>query len=90
MFKSGGKLLSPLEIETALLRFAAVKEVRCGKELHPLLGFVPVAEVVLKDDAETNEQDLYDHCATYLQPHAIPRRFEFRTSFGVATSGKRL
>lgn len=90
MFKSGGKLLSPLEIETALLQFGPVKEAWCGKEAHPLLGFVPVAEVVLKKDAATTEQDLHDHCAMSLQQHAIPRRFEFRASFAIATSGKRL
>jgi long-chain acyl-CoA synthetase len=89
MFKSGGKLVSPREVETVLLQFAPVKEARVRPEVHPILGFVPVAEVVLHDSAPLTAQALQAHCRLHLQEHAIPRRFDLVEAMSLGPSGKR-
>jgi long-chain acyl-CoA synthetase len=89
MFKCGGKLVSPLEVEAVLLLCAPVKEARVRKEAHPILGFVPVAEVVLHGNARIAAPDLQAHCRLHLQQHAIPRRFDLVEAMPLGPSGKR-
>ncbi|MFD1807453.1 hypothetical protein ACFSHQ_02860 [Gemmobacter lanyuensis] len=84
----GGKLVNPAEVEAVLLSHSAVAEARCIRQAHPLLGFVPVAEVVLRDGSSSVVADLREHCRAALESHARPRQIEVRSDFPIAPSGK--
>jgi acyl-CoA synthetase (AMP-forming)/AMP-acid ligase II len=89
MFKCGGKLVSPAEVEAVLSRLEGVAEARCTKEAHSLLGWVPVADVVPRDGAELTAGQVLDHCRGLLQQHAVPRRVHFLSEMPLRPSGKR-
>ncbi len=89
IFKSRGKLVSPNEVEAVLLEYAAIKEAACHKEPHEIFGFVLAAQIVLHDDANVSISQIRAHCAVSLQPHSIPKRFDFLDSFPNSNSGKR-
>ena len=90
VFKSGGKLVNPLEVEEALLSHQAVKEVLCTPEPHKILGLVPVATVVPKHGMTLDLKDIVAHCSAVLQPHAVPKKITLAQTLPVAASGKRL
>lgn len=88
LFKTGGKLVNPLEIEDLLMRHPAVHDAACHAQEHRLLGLVPVAEVVLESGADTDLAALKLHCST-LEHHARPHRIDIVPALEMAASGKR-
>lgn len=89
LFKSGGKLVNPNEVEAVLMQHPAVKDARCKAAPHPQLGLVPIAEIVLQAGTTATAPNLQEHCKASLQQQAVPRRIEFKFSFPVNPSGKR-
>ena len=89
LFKTGGKLINPQEIEDFMMRRPDVRCALCWPEKHPLLGFAPVVEVVLEDGSKSNSRDLMEYCSS-LASHETPRRIEIRSTLENAASGKRV
>jgi len=89
LFKTGGKLVNPLDIEDLLMRHPDVRDAACRPEAHRLLGLVPVAEVVLAPGSETGPADLKAFCGA-LEPHAVPHRIDVLSELALAASGKRI
>ncbi|MBW6419744.1 class I adenylate-forming enzyme family protein [Celeribacter sp. PS-C1] len=89
LFKTGGKLINPLEIEALLMRHPDVRDAVCHAEDHRLLGLVPVAQVVLKEGAQTDSATLIAHCAV-LETHAVPHRIDILRALCISASGKRV
>jgi len=90
LFKSGGKLISPAEIENVLLRHSAVAEANCIKIDHPILGYAPVAEVILKGGCNVDAEVLKKECERQLQPHSVPRSIRITKLFSLSGSGKKV
>ena len=88
MFKSGGKLVNPNTIERILIQHHGVQQARCRVEPHPILGFVPVADVVAKTGHQPTEADLKTHCEYHLDSHAVPRKFHRLAQLPINHSGK--
>ncbi len=89
MFKSGGKLVSPSEVEAVLLGHPAVLQATCRHEAHPVLGFVPVADVILHPGQSVTPAQIIAQCRAALQPHAVPRRIALQATLTLSPSGKR-
>lgn len=89
LFKSGGKLVNPAAIEGLLVSHDDIVEARCRQELHEMLGFVPIVEIVPNKSASVDISELRALCQKKLPRHEVPRRFEIRERFAIAPSGKR-
>ncbi len=90
IFRSGGKLVNPEAVERILASHPNIRDAVCYPESHPLLGLVPVAEVVLAPEVSFDLNSLRELCAKHVEPHAIPRRIVAAEAWGeLAESGKR-
>ena len=88
LFKSGGKLVNPTEIEAVLGRHPLVRQVVCRGEPHDLLGLIVVAEVVPEGPFPDAEATLRRHCEDHLEAQAIPREIRLIDRLPVSASGK--
>src|SRR5262245_42157492 len=69
-----GEKISPLEVDEALLRHAAVEQAVTFAMDDPLLGEDVAAAVVLAPDVAADERALQDFVAGQLAPFKVPRR----------------
>jgi acyl-CoA synthetase (AMP-forming)/AMP-acid ligase II len=86
LINRGGEKISPLEIDDALLRHAAVAEAIAFAVPHPTLGEEINAAVVLKGEA--SEADLRAHCARLLAEFKVPRKIHIRDELPRGATGK--
>lgn len=77
MIKSGGFLVSPLEIEQVLLRHAAIKEAAVIGVPHERWGEAVRAIVVLKAGEKITVEELKAHCRGHLAGFQVPKTFEY-------------
>ena len=72
---SGGENISSVEVEGTLLRHPAVQEVAVVGLPHERWGEAPYAFVVLKDGAQSSQEDLIgfsrDRLAHFKAPHGV-------------------
>jgi acyl-coenzyme A synthetase/AMP-(fatty) acid ligase len=89
IFRSGGRLVNPEAVERVLVAHPAVEDAVCRAEPHPVLGLVPVAEVVVRPGKTFDEASLRTFCVARVEPHAVPRRITPVAAGELAESGKR-
>lgn len=89
IFRSGGRLVNPEAVERVLASHPSVADAVCIAEPHPVLGLVPVAEVVLRADAIFDQAGLKALCVGRIEAHAVPRRLTQVEARALAESGKR-
>ena len=89
IFRSGGRLVNPEAVERVLVAQPGVEDAVCRAESHPLLGLVPVAEVVMEPQATFDAVALREGCRSRIEPHALPRRIVEAEPWSLAESGKR-
>ena len=87
MMISGGINIYPEEIEEVLLGHESIEECCVVAETHSLLGEVPIAKIVLKDDLCSEEQ-LKKYLKKHLSDYKIPVRFDFVDSLPKTYNGK--
>lgn len=76
MIISGGINVYPEEIEEVLMNHVAVAECCVIAENHLLLGEVPIAKIVLKENNYSKE-NFREYLQRYLSDYKIPYRFDF-------------
>jgi len=77
------------EVEGVLGRHPAVRECRVFARVHPQLGEIPVAEIVLVDPAhEPKKGELLAHCRAELPSYKIPRELSFVAELERTVTGK--
>ena len=81
MIIRGGENLYPKEIEAVLAEHEAVLEAAVIGAPHPLLGEVPVAQVVLVPGTTTTIDELLEHCRKLLAKIKVPVRLEIVSDF---------
>jgi long-chain acyl-CoA synthetase len=74
-----GRKVFPEEIELVLNRHPAVRESRVYGRVHPHLGEVVEAEVVLSE-AEADPETVRDFCRAHLASYKIPSRLHVVSS----------
>lgn len=84
---SGGINLYPEEIEEVLMLHPYVKEVCVLSEDHNILGEIPIAKIVLKDNANKSI-DLRGFCSEKLTDYKIPSRFDIVDELNKTYNGK--
>ena len=87
---TGGENVVPTEVEEVLMRHPSVAEAAAVGRSDPEWQEAVVAAVVLRDGAETSEEELRKHCAAELANFKVPKRFEFVGELPRTASGKLL
>ena len=85
---SGGENISSVEVEGCLLRHAAVQEVAVVGMPHEKWGESPHAFVVLRDGAETTEDELKLHVRANLAHFKTPQWVSFVDDLPKTATGK--
>lgn len=86
---SGGINVYPEEIEEVLTEHYAIQEAYVFGEDDNILGEVPVAKVVLKENnEETTEGEIKNYCLDKLASYKVPKNIEFVNSLEKTTTGK--
>ena len=91
LFKSRGYLLSPQEIENALLRHPAVAEVAVIGIPDKIMGNQVAAYVVPTADANCNDalsSEILETVRSLIAPYKVPRTVTFRESLPKNPVGK--
>jgi acyl-CoA synthetase (AMP-forming)/AMP-acid ligase II len=89
MIISGGENIYPAEIENVILGHSGVAEVAVIGAPSAKWGESPVAVVVRKDAALT-DQDVLGHCAGKLARYKLPKRVYFTEAIPRTPTGKAL
>ncbi len=85
---SGGFNIYPREIEEVLAEHPAVAEVAVAGAPDAVRGEVPVAYVVLRDQAPPDGEALIAHCRVQLASFKVPRRVVFLERLPKTALGK--
>lgn len=88
IFRSGGRLVNPSEIERLIVLYPGVIDAVCRPEAHEFLGLVPVVEVVARNGEALNVGDIQTYCSTVMEAHILPRKITVVRDREVAESGK--
>jgi acyl-CoA synthetase (AMP-forming)/AMP-acid ligase II len=77
VIKTGGYKVSAVELDHVIGRHPDVEQVATVGVPDDVKGEVPVAAVVLRDGADTPEQEILEHAKRHLAPYKRPRRVIF-------------
>jgi len=83
-----GISVSPREIEKILCEHPSVKEAAVVPRPDYMLGEVPVAVVVVRDEAPRDAEPILDHCRRNMAPFKIPREIRFVPALPRNAQGK--
>jgi O-succinylbenzoic acid--CoA ligase len=87
---TGGKNVSPDEVEQALLEHPAVADAAVHGREDPEWQHAVVASVVLVGGVDVTEDDLRAFCRDHLAPHKVPKAIEFVDELPRNAQGKLL
>ena len=88
MINVSGNKVFPEEIESVLNTHPDIVACRVFGQVHPLLGEVVCAEVVLTQQAEWNEEAVLQFCRQRLSTYKVPLRLQTVTQINCTASGK--
>ena len=88
VIKSRGEKVSPREVENVLYDLPGVVEAVVIGEADQLLGQAVAAYIVQAADAALTAQEVFRHCARFLEDFMIPRRVEFIAAMPRTATGK--
>jgi fatty-acyl-CoA synthase len=88
MIVSGGENIASSEVERVLYEHPSVLEVAVVGTPHERWGEVPVAFVVLRNDATATPEDLIDHCRRQLAKFKVPTAITMIDALPRNPSGK--
>ena len=83
-----GENISPLAIENALMNHPAPAEVAAIGIMDDRLGEKVKVCIILREDADTTEQELKEFCRKNLAAFMTPDLIEFHESFPKPATGK--
>ncbi len=83
-----GMNVYPRMLEEVLYQHPAVLEAAVVGEPHGSHGEIPVAYLVVREDAATEAADLREHCRTSLAQYQLPRKFFFLQALPKNAAGK--
>jgi long-chain acyl-CoA synthetase len=84
-----GMKIFPFEVESLLNTHPLVKESLCFGRPHPEYGQLPIAKIVLKNNARAlNPETLRKFCYQHLASYKVPKEFEFVSCLPKTVSGK--
>lgn len=88
LFKSGGQVVSPKEVEAVLHELPGVVEAVVIGVPDELLGNAIKAVLAVEAGAALAAGDVTAHCRARLEPHLVPRHVELREHLPKTLAGK--
>jgi len=88
MIISGGENIYPLEIEQVIGELPSVDEVAVVGIPHEKWGEVPIAVVVVKQEAELDGETVKNHCLKRLAKYKVPTAVHFASALAKNATGK--
>ncbi|TKD70359.1 long-chain-fatty-acid--CoA ligase [Pseudalkalibacillus hwajinpoensis] len=88
MIIAGGYNIYPREVEEVLYEHPAVQEAVVIGIPDAYRGETVKAFVVLKQNENTTEEEMNQHCRKFLAAYKVPRLYEFRAELPKTTVGK--
>lgn len=87
----GGEKISPLEVEETIREVENINDVVVKGELHPLLGQIPSAFVVLErpECPESVKARIRAHCLSCLASYKVPPKITVVTRIALTDRGKK-
>jgi acyl-CoA synthetase (AMP-forming)/AMP-acid ligase II len=83
-----GMKVFPEEVEEVLRQHPAVAECRVRGTHHPVVGMIPVADVVPHEGTGLRPRELADWCRARLSAYKVPARFRRVAQLELTASGK--
>ncbi len=83
-----GMKVFPEEVEAVLETHPAVRRCRVSGAAHPVLGTVPVAEVILETGEMGSARELIRWCRRLLSIYKVPSKVTFVENLPLTASGK--
>ena len=84
MIKTGGFNVYPEEVEAIIAKHPAVVETAVFGIEHPEWGEQVTAAVVLKKGEKASEEEIRQHCRSYLTGFQVPKAVHFLDSLPAA------
>ena len=88
MIKTGGENVPSVKVERVIMAHPTVAGVTVIGLPHPYWTEAVTAFVILKDDAEANEQDIIQLCKSELGGYEVPKRVVFVDQIPTTATGK--
>ncbi|OGF62449.1 hypothetical protein A2662_01640 [Candidatus Giovannonibacteria bacterium RIFCSPHIGHO2_01_FULL_45_33] len=88
MINNGGEKVWPAEVEKKIMRHPAVLEAAVIGIPHKIMGEVPKAFIVLKEEVSATAQELQEFLKPLLTKNQFPREIEFLEKLPRNPSGK--
>ena len=88
MINVSGNKVFPSEVEEAINQFPGVVMSKVYGQLHPLMGEIVTADVVLMTVTTFDQEDLISYCRQVLSPFKIPQRIRVVENIEMTGSGK--
>ncbi len=88
MINVSGNKVFPEEVEQVLLSHTFIKACKVSGTVHPLLGEIVQAEVVLFAGQSIEKEALLDFCRMRLSTYKVPQQLYFVADFEMTGSGK--
>jgi long-chain acyl-CoA synthetase len=88
MIISGGKNISPYEIEECLLKHTKVLEAAVVAKKHPIRQEVPYTFIVCAENTSIEYAEIIAHCRRYLSSYKVPQGFETLKSLPKISASK--
>jgi long-chain acyl-CoA synthetase len=85
---NGGLNIYPEEIEEVLINYQKIKEVVVLSEKHEILGEVPIAKIVLKENCDCTQEEIIKYCLTKLSSNKVPSKVVFCNELEKTYTGK--
>lgn len=76
MIRTGGKSVSPGEVEQVIRQFSGVTDAAVFGLPDPEWGEIVAAAITVEADQSVNHAELAAHCAARLSPHKRPKRIQ--------------
>jgi acyl-coenzyme A synthetase/AMP-(fatty) acid ligase len=83
-----GSNISPQEVEEALYRHPAVREVGVVGQPDSVYGEIVAAFVVLRDGLKADAEELRQFAQKHLADYKVPERFVFTSELPKSPTGK--
>jgi acyl-coenzyme A synthetase/AMP-(fatty) acid ligase len=83
-----GMKVFPEEVEEVLCKHPAVSACRVRGTHHPVVGMIPVADVVPREGTSPSPGELAEWCRARLSAYKVPARFRRVAQLALTASGK--
>lgn len=88
MINVSGNKVFPEEVEQVLKTHAAIVDCKVSGVMHPLMGEIVHAKILLKEGAKVEQEAILDFCRKQLSSFKVPQSIAFVDQLDMTGSGK--